>query len=142
MSLERAIQELTEAVKANTELMSKLTGIISSGALEQANNKPETPAEVAATKEAPKKAEPKKTPAKAAPKKAEPKQTDIEDATEIDYKTQVRPLVLKHHSEKGREATESILSEFGAATALEIKPEQYAELIGRLTESLTEESLA
>lgn len=128
MSLEVKIEELIEALNANTAAL----------------NAPGTPA---ATEE---KAPPKK---KAAKKKAEPKveEEEVVEAEEanaagddLDYDTDVRPKVLAAAKMKdlgddgdtGRDVVVAVLSRFGVKKATELNADRYADFLDALAKGI------
>ncbi|CAB4163629.1 hypothetical protein UFOVP814_42 [uncultured Caudovirales phage] len=135
MSLELAINENTQAVKALAELMLKLT----SGAVQVTTQTIE--AAKSATPKAEAKAETKDAKTEA---KAEAKAAKVEAKTEAapaQVKTDtaavtyddVKKAILAYQTANGREATINALNSFGAAKGTDLKPEQYAEALALFT---------
>ncbi len=65
---------------------------------------------------------------KAKPAATAGKVADKPKASELDYKKDVGPLILKL-ADKSRPAAVKLLSDFGVAKGTELKPDQFAEFI-------------
>lgn len=146
MSLEAVTQENTAALKEHTEVMKALLARLTAGAITTpAAEKPvATPKSVPAASPAPSKptatavadAAPEKTASASSPAAesaaAAPPASTAAPAT---Y-DQVKPLILKINTAKGREAALAALAKFGVDKGPDLKPEQFAEFIEYANEVL------
>lgn len=131
MSLEKAIQENTEAVKALTAALQ--AGGVAAPVETKAEEKP---------KAEKKKAAPKKE-AKAEAPKEEPKADAKPDYESDKYVKEVKPLTLKVIKTISREAVANVLAEFGddLKSAKDLSADQYDDYMAKLN-ALLEEDLA
>jgi hypothetical protein len=122
MSLEKALEENTKAVKALTAALS-----------EQGNS-----ADTVVAKEE-KKTESKKAPAKKAEKKE--KVEDKPDYESKKYLEEVKPLTLKTIKAKGREVVADALAKFGddLKSAKDLTKDQYDDYMAALNAALEED---
>lgn len=63
-------------------------------------------------------------------------------ATEPVTYAQVKPLILKINTDKGRDAATAALAKFGVTKGPELKPEQFADFIAHANEVLAAEGVA
>lgn len=125
MSLESAIQANTKAVHQLIALLT-LQRVSETGTPPPA---PETPQEDP---------EEKTIPAPPGMKIIIEKDPVATEQGAIPY-SDVKTLILRLSTEKGRDAVMSVLQEFGVVTGLKLKPEEYAIAIARLKVALGED---
>ena len=126
MSLEKAIQENTEAVKA-------LTAALSAGGAKEAPKK-----------EAPKKETPKKEAPKEEPKEEKPAPKKEEKAADTIPYDDVKNKTLELVKAKGRDIVMSLLEDFGkdVKSAKDLEEGQYGEYLERVDDLLNEDDVA
>lgn len=75
---------------------------------------------------------------KAEPEKTAPAKEDAKTETAAGAVTydQIKPLIIKVNTTKGRDAATALLKEFDVARGPDLKPEQYAKFFARATEVL------
>lgn len=132
MSLEAILEANTAALQSHTAVMQALLERLGAGGAlaVPASVTAQTGAELGKTLAA---AE-LKTDAPATDAKTDAKTADTKTA-DITY-DQIKPLILKVNTTKGRDAATSLLAEFGVTRGPELKPEQFAAFHKRATEVL------
>ncbi len=75
------------------------------------------------------------SPAAASAETAPQDSTAAADAKPVTY-AEIKPLILKINTAKGRDAAEAALKKFGAAKGPDLKPEQYADFAAHAAEVL------
>lgn len=124
MSLEAILEANTAALQTHTTVMQALLERLGAGgALAVSTNVAAAPAPAAQAADT-----------AAAETKVEKPAADAKVA-EVTY-DQVKPLILKVNTTKGRDAATALLAEFGVTRGPELKPEQFAKFIARAAEVL------
>jgi hypothetical protein len=67
---------------------------------------------------------------------AEPSEKEAAVSNELNFDTDVAPIVLQVVKEKGKPVAQSILEEFGVARASQLDPARWPELVAQLKDAL------
>lgn len=121
MSLETVIEE-------NNTLLRELIAMWKTGASPVPSPAPAAPSPAPAAQ-----VETKKPEAEQPKEEAKAAKTDTAAAVTYD---QIKPLIIKLNTTKGREAAAGLLAEFGVTRGPELKPEQFADFFTRVTAAL------
>lgn len=124
MSLEAVIQE-------NTNVMRELIALWKTGA-----SPAPAPVSAPAVDKAPPPAKDKPAAEVKTDTTAKEKPVEEAKATEVTY-DQIKPLIIKVNTTKGREAATKLLADFGVARGPDLKPEQYADFFAAATKVLS-----